>query len=97
MRTAYLLVLVMLASQCSRRKSTLTRNASAVPPNWTVAMTHEGGAPKWEIVADASAPSNPTCSRRPRPTTRQDVPLAIYERASFTSGSLSAPVQGDLR
>ena len=31
----------------------------SVPPDWTVAMTHEGGAPKWEIVSEVSAPSKP--------------------------------------
>jgi len=27
-----------------------------LPTGWTVAMTHGGGAPRWEIMRDASAP-----------------------------------------
>jgi hypothetical protein len=28
-----------------------------VPAGWTVAMTHQGGAPKWEVLENNSAPS----------------------------------------
>src|SRR5450755_1702810 len=28
-----------------------------VPQGWTVAMTHTGGAPKWEVLNDPSAPT----------------------------------------
>ena len=28
-----------------------------LPPGWTVAMTHEGGAPQWQIERDETAPS----------------------------------------
>jgi hypothetical protein len=28
-----------------------------VPKAWSVFMTHPGGAPKWEVVADKTAPS----------------------------------------
>src|SRR5438046_1311185 len=31
----------------------------SIPAGWTIAMTHEGGAPKWEVVKDDSAPSKP--------------------------------------
>src|SRR5258708_3058350 len=31
----------------------------SVPAGWTTAMTHEGGAPKWEVISDDSAPSRP--------------------------------------
>jgi hypothetical protein len=30
-----------------------------LPSGWTVAMTHAGAAPKWEIVRDDSAPHPP--------------------------------------
>ena len=28
-----------------------------VPKGWSVFMTHQGGAPKWEVIADRTAPS----------------------------------------
>ena len=31
----------------------------SLPAGWSVAMTHAGGAPKWEIVRDDSAPHPP--------------------------------------
>jgi len=30
-----------------------------LPQGWTSAMTHTGGAPKWEILKEATAPSPP--------------------------------------
>ena len=30
-----------------------------LPSGWSAAMTHVGGAPKWEIVRDDSAPHPP--------------------------------------
>jgi hypothetical protein len=61
-----------------------------VPPDWAVAMTHEGGAPKWEIVADPSAPSKSNLlAQTSRDNTSGRFPLAIYEKTSLTNGSLS--------
>ena len=61
-----------------------------VKGDWTVAMTHEGGAPKWEIVAVASAPSKPNVlAQTSTDNTSGRFPLAIYQKASLTNGSLS--------
>ena len=58
--------------------------------DWTVAMTHEGGAPKWEIVADPSAPSKPNVlAQTSTDNTSGRFPLAIYEKVTLTNGSLS--------
>jgi hypothetical protein len=63
---------------------------SMVPPGWTVAMTHDGGPPKWEILSDPSAPSKPhVLAQTSSDNTSGRFPLAIYEKASFTNGSLS--------
>jgi hypothetical protein len=37
-----------------------------LPADWTVAMTHAGAPPRWEIVRDESAPAHQTCSRNYR-------------------------------
>jgi len=61
-----------------------------VPPDWTVAMTHEGGRPKWEIAGDPSAPSKPNVfAQVSTDKTSGRFPLAIYEKGSFVNGSLS--------
>jgi len=62
----------------------------AIPGDWTIAMTHEGGPPKWEITGDPSAPSKPNVlAQVSTDKTSGRFPLAIYEKASFLNGSLS--------
>ncbi|HYK91080.1 MAG TPA: family 16 glycoside hydrolase [Acidobacteriota bacterium] len=65
-------------------------SAGSVPVGWTVAMTHTGGAPKWEIRKDDSAPSKPNVfAQVSDDKTGGRFPLAIFDQASFTDGSLS--------
>jgi hypothetical protein len=62
----------------------------SLPRDWTVAMTHEGGAPKWEIVADRSAPSKPNAmAQTSTDNTSGRFPLAVYDKAVVTNGSVS--------
>jgi hypothetical protein len=62
----------------------------AVPPGWTVGMTHKGGAPKWEILKEDSAPSKPNVlAQVSRDATGGRFPLAVYDRASVKDGTLS--------
>jgi hypothetical protein len=57
---------------------------------WTVAMTHEGGPPKWEIVSDPSAPSKPNViAQTSTDNTSGRFPLAIYEGAMLANGSVT--------
>jgi len=35
----------------------------SLPAGWSVTMTHTGGAPRWEIVRDDSAPRETRCDR----------------------------------
>ena len=83
----------LLLLACAGWAQTITFDSAkpgAVPPGWTVAMTHEGGPPKWEIVSDPSAPSKPNVlAQTSTDNTSGRFPLAIYEEASLTSGSLS--------
>ncbi|MGH9721919.1 MAG: family 16 glycoside hydrolase [Bryobacteraceae bacterium] len=70
----------------------------AVPAAWRAAMTHEGGAPKWEVVADATAPSKPNVlAQTSTDNTPGRFPLAIYQKASIKNGAVSVkfkPVSG---
>jgi hypothetical protein len=78
-RISYLLILA-----CSASAETIhfdSAKLGTVPPDWTVAMTHEGGAPKWEIVADPSAPSKSNVfAQTSTDNTSGRFPLAIYEK-----------------
>ena len=61
----------------------------SLPPGWVVAMTHEGESPKWEIVADPSAPSKPNViAQTSAGNTSGRFPLAIYEKALVANGSV---------
>ncbi len=62
----------------------------AVPPGWTVAMTHKGGAPKWEVLKDDSAPSKPNVvAQVSNDATGGRFPLAVYDKSSIKDGALS--------
>ena len=69
-----------------------------LPPKWTVAMTHSGGAPKWELVPDPSAPTPPCAfAQLSTDSTAGRFPLAIWEGAEFRDGEVSVafkPVSG---
>ena len=83
-------LLILACSAWAQRITFDSAKTGAVPPDWTVAMTHEGGAPKWEIVSDPSAPSKPNVlAQTSTDNTSGRFPLAIYEKASFTNGSLT--------
>ncbi len=62
----------------------------SVPDGWTIAMTHQGGAPKWEVLKDGSAPSKPNVfAQISSDRTAGRFPLAIWDRASLKDGALS--------
>ena len=67
-----------------------TATAGTLPTGWTVAMTHKGGAPKWEVIKDDSAPSKPNVlAQVSKDSTGGRFPLAIYDKASLKDGTLT--------
>jgi hypothetical protein len=61
-----------------------------LPDGWTIAMTHTGGAPRWEIVRDGTAPSPPNVlAQVSRDSTAGRFPLAIWDRGSLRDGEVS--------
>jgi hypothetical protein len=62
----------------------------SLPAGWTVVMTHAGGAPKWEIRQDASAPSRPNVLAQVS-SDRSDgrFPMAILNSANYRDGEVS--------
>ena len=64
--------------------------SGTLPAGWTVAMTHKGGAPKWEVLKDDSAPSKPNVfAQVSKDSTAGRFPLAVYDKASLKDGSLT--------
>ena len=61
-----------------------------LPSGWTVAMTHAGAPPKWEIVRDESAPSPPyVLAQVSRDATAGRFPLAIWDAIAIRDGEAS--------
>jgi hypothetical protein len=60
-----------------------------LPRGWTVAMTHDGGAPEWQIRRDDTAPSPPyVLAQTSRDKTAGRFPLAIWEGAAILNGEV---------
>jgi hypothetical protein len=65
------------------------------PPGWTVAMTHKGGAPRWEVLKDDSAPSKPNVlAQLSNDATAGRLPLAVWDGASLQDGTVSVKFKG---
>jgi hypothetical protein len=68
------------------------------PPEWTVAMTNHGHAPRWEIVKDTSAATQPyVFAQVSTDPARDRYPLAIFNDVTFRDGDVSVrlkPVSG---
>ena len=71
-----------------------------LPPGWTMAVTHQGARPRWEIVSDESAPSKPNVlGQLSSEPARAQFPLAVFERASFENGEIEVkfkPISGEV-
>jgi hypothetical protein len=92
MKTLFLLVTTLSAAGVCFADTINFDKAStgAPPPDWTVAMTHKGGAPKWEVLKDDSAPSKPNVlAQSSTDPTGGRFPLAVYDKASLKDGSVS--------
>ena len=87
-----LLVLTTLSISAARSETIRFDHAipGKLPADWTVAMTHAGAPPRWEIVRDESAPSPPNVlAQLSRDRTAGRFPLAIWGRALFQDGEVS--------
>jgi len=61
-----------------------------LPTGWTVAMTHEGGPPRWEVVRDESDPNHGyVFAQLSKDRTAGRFPLAIWEGTTIKDGSVS--------
>jgi hypothetical protein len=61
-----------------------------LPAGWTVAMTHAGGEPRWQVTRDPSAPGHFTVlAQTSQDKTAGRFPLAIWDGASIRNGEVS--------
>jgi Domain of Unknown Function (DUF1080) len=64
--------------------------AGSLPAGWTVAMTHAGGAPKWELVRDETAAHPPmVLAQVSRDASAGRFPLAVWDGAMIRNGEAS--------
>src|SRR5713101_2946181 len=73
----------------------------AVPKGWSVFMTHPGGAPKWEVVADKTAPSKKpyVVGQTSQSPDDNRFPLLIYDNSNVKDGEVSVsfkPISGKI-
>ena len=62
----------------------------SLPAGWSVGMTHAGGAPRWEVVRDDTAPHPPfVLAQLSRDATAGRFPLAVWNRATVRNGEVS--------
>ncbi len=62
----------------------------APPSGWSLAMTHSGGAPRWEVVRDSTSKSkDKVLAQLSTDATRGRYPLAIYDNSSLKDGVIS--------
>jgi len=82
----------MVAALLPCRAETINFDRAAsrsVPAGWTVAMTHQGGPPKWEVLEDNSAPSKPNVlAQISNDRTAARFPLAIWNGTGIRDGTL---------
>lgn len=61
-----------------------------LPAGWSFAMTHSGGEPRWEVIADDSATGKThVLAQVSRDKTSGRFPLAIYDKARVRDGEVS--------
>jgi len=98
-----LAVMVVAGQQAAPKQAAETINfdsatLGSLPSGWSTAMTHQGGAPKWEALKCDTAPSKPNVlAQTSDDPTGGRFPLAIYDRVSFKDGEISVrflPVSG---
>ena len=94
-------VVVGLASLTSHvRGEVLDFEAAAldsVPAGWSVAMTHEGGAPRWAVVQGEEG--GQVLAQLSNDRTSQRFPLAILNSEALRNGTVSVrfkPISGSV-
>lgn len=93
MRSTWVICVFFGCLAAGARAETIRFDAAkpgSLPSGWAVVMTHDGGAPKWEVRQDASAPSKPNVlAQVSSDRTDGRFPMAILNTADYCDGELS--------
>ena len=94
MRTIGLLIGFGLLSSSGQVINFDTAPIGKMPPGWTAAMTNRGGAPRWEIRSDRSAPTQPyVLAQVSNDPTGNRFPLAIFDGLDVRNGDVSVRIK----
>jgi hypothetical protein len=94
MKTISWLVSVGLIASSGRVIDFHNAPLGQTPPGWTVAMTNRGRAPRWEIIKDGSAPTQPyVLAQVSNDPTGGRFPLAILDNPSLRDGDVSVRIK----
>ncbi len=100
MKTLFSCILILCGAIVASAETVNFDNAKpgGLPSGWTSGMTHNGGAPRWEVRADETAPSRPNVlAQLSDDRTSGRFPLAVYDKASVKDGQVSVkckPISG---
>src|ERR1017187_1542538 len=98
MRTLSWLLAFGLTATAGRVVTFDNEQLGKTPPEWTVAMTNHGRPPRWEIVKDLSAATQPyVFAQVSTDPVRDRFPLAVFNDVTFRDGDVSVrfkPVSG---
>ena len=94
MKTLSWLVLFGLVTSTGKVINFDTAPLGRTPPGWTVTMTNHGGAPRWEIRVDQTAPTQPyVLAQVSADPTGDRFPLAILDSLSLRDGDVSVRIK----
>ena len=66
-----------------------TATLGKMPPGWTAAITNGGAAPKWQVLKDGTAPTQPYVLRLTANDPVDRFPLAILDSMAVLDGDIS--------
>jgi hypothetical protein len=94
MKTISWLVSVGLIASTGRVIDFHNAPLGQTPPGWTVAMTNRGRAPRWEVLRDGSAPTQPhVLAQISTDPTGDRFPLAVLDNMSLRDGDVSVRIK----
>lgn len=94
MKLLTLVVVTAFAAPAGETFNFDSASLGALPAGWASAMTHDGGAPKWEVVKDATAPSKPNVlAQTSTDGTGGRFPLAILNKEELKNGEIRVKIK----
>lgn len=99
MKTLGFLVSLGLIASSGRVINFDTATIGKLPPGWSAAATHAGAPPRWEILRDRTAPTQPYVLAQVSDdhADQRRTPLAIFNSVNLKDGDISVrmkPVAG---